>query len=366
MRKVVVQRSQLGLHFKDGELVRILRPGIHWIAPLFFTRQHVEVVNVEDPVLRHVKSEAIARSGLVNGLGQVVRLAGRQRALVEVDGRYTDLLGPGLSVVWTHFADVKIEVLEITSPTLEHDRLGEIVQIPGAGNHLDIQRIAPDQCGVLYHDGKLKGVLEPGLHVEWRNITPSVLTLVPRREVTEVLSGQEILTADKVSLRLNATVCYRIIDPVMVVSRLSSHQMHAHLKGQLALRQAVASRELETLLAERESLADELRGELAPRFSEYGMELVSVGVTDIILPGEMRALLNRVVEAKKAAESANITRREETAAIRMQANTARIFENNPMLMRLRELEALEKVSERANLTVVLGEGGLADRVVKLL
>jgi hypothetical protein len=58
--------------------------------------------------------------------------------------------------------------------------------------------------------------------------------------------------------------------------------------------------------------------------------------------------------------------REETAAIRSQANTARIFESNPTLMRLRELEVLEKVAEKANLSVVLGEGGLADRVIKLL
>lgn len=85
-----------------------------------------------------------------------------------------------------------------------------------------------------------------------------------------------------------------------------------------------------------------------------------------ILPGEMTTLLNQVTEAKKAAEANLVTRREETAAIRSQANTARIFETNPTLMRLRELEVLEKVAGKANLSVVLGEGGLAERVVKLL
>jgi hypothetical protein len=76
--------------------------------------------------------------------------------------------------------------------------------------------------------------------------------------------------------------------------------------------------------------------------------------------------MNKVTEAKKAAEAALITRREETAAMRSQANTAKILESSPTLMRLRELEVLEKVSEKAKLTVVLGEKGLADRVVKLL
>jgi hypothetical protein len=96
------------------------------------------------------------------------------------------------------------------------------------------------------------------------------------------------------------------------------------------------------------------------------VEVGSAGIRDLILPGEMREILNRMVEARKTAEAAVVTRREETAAMRSQANTARIFESNPMLMRLRELEVLEKVSERANLSVVLGDGGLADRVVKLL
>jgi hypothetical protein len=96
------------------------------------------------------------------------------------------------------------------------------------------------------------------------------------------------------------------------------------------------------------------------------VEVGSAGIRDLILPGEMREILNRMVEARKTAEAAVVTRREETAAMRSQANTARIFESNPMLMRLRELEVLEKVSERANLSVVLGDGGLAERVVKLL
>jgi len=85
------------------------------------------------------------------------------------------------------------------------------------------------------------------------------------------------------------------------------------------------------------------------RGTAFGLEIVGFGIRDVILPGEMKTILNR-----------------ETAAVRSQANTARIFESNKALMRLRELEVLEKVADKAKLSVVLGEGGLADRVVKLL
>ena len=102
------------------------------------------------------------------------------------------------------------------------------------------------------------------------------------------------------------------------------------------------------------------------RAGELGLEIVSVGVRDIILPGEMKDLMNKVTEAKKAAEANLIVRREETAAMRSQANTAKVLADNPTLMRLRELEVLEKVATSGKLNVVLGEKGLADRVMNLL
>ena len=86
----------------------------------------------------------------------------------------------------------------------------------------------------------------------------------------------------------------------------------------------------------------------------------------MILPGDMKDLMNKVTEAKKAAEAKLIVRREETAAMRSQANTARLLQDNPTLMRLRELEVLEKIAGEAKLTVVLGDKGLTDKVVNVL
>ena len=104
----------------------------------------------------------------------------------------------------------------------------------------------------------------------------------------------------------------------------------------------------------------------AARAGDLGLEVVSVGIRDVILPGEMKDLMNKVTEAKKAAEANLIVRREETAAMRSQANTAKLLADNPTLMRLRELEVLEKVAASGKLNVVLGEKGLADRVVNVL
>jgi regulator of protease activity HflC (stomatin/prohibitin superfamily) len=110
----------------------------------------------------------------------------------------------------------------------------------------------------------------------------------------------------------------------------------------------------------------ELEQGLRRRAPALGVEVISVGIRDVILPGEMKDLLNKVTEAKKAAEANLIARREETAAMRSQANTAKLLQDNPTLMRLRELEALEKVAATSKLNVVLGDKGLTERVVNVL
>jgi len=128
----------------------------------------------------------------------------------------------------------------------------------------------------------------------------------------------------------------------------------------------IGGRELDSFLTAKDGVAKELEELLRPRATTLGFELIAVGIRDVILPGEMKTLLNRVTEAKKAAEANLIVRREETAAMRSQANTAKLLEDNPTLMRLRELEILEKVAASSKLNVVLGEKGLAERVVNLL
>jgi len=137
-------------------------------------------------------------------------------------------------------------------------------------------------------------------------------------------------------------------------------------EAQLALRAVVGARDLDAFLTDKDTIAREVNEQIRGRAGELGLEVVTVGVRDVILPGDMKDLMNKVMEAKKAAEANLIARREETAAMRSQANTAKLLADNPTLMRLRELEVLEKVACEGKLNVVLGEKGLADRVVNLL
>ena len=186
------------------------------------------------------------------------------------------------------------------------------------------------------------------------------------REMMVDVGGQDIMTADKVTLRLNAVVTYRIVDARKVVSQTDDVRQALYRETQLVLRAVIGARELDSFLTDKDAVARNIEDSVGRRAGELGLEIASVGIRDVILPGDMKDLMNKVTEARKAAEANLITRREETAAMRSQANTARLLADNPVLMRLRELEVLEKIASAGKLNIILGEKGLADKVVNLL
>lgn len=364
---VKVLEHERGLLFRNQRFERILGPGRHVLFdPLNELR--IDRVSVRETRLAHPDLEVIVKAGAFTGEdspARVVDLADDERALVRVDGRLHAILSPGLHVLWTVFHEVEVELVDASDVVFEHPKLPLILEILGARQAIESVTVPSDHVGILYRDGKIVGRLAPGLHAFWRGLGSIRVTMLDLREQFLDLSGQELLTRDRVSLRLNALVTFRVTDPLRAVAFSDDFRSALYRQAQLVLREVVGSRELDELLTDREAVTRELDALVSERARGLGVEVTALGVRDVILPGEMKALLNRVTEAKKAAEAALVTRREETAAMRSQANTARLFESNPTLMRLRELEVLEKVSEKARLQVVLGEKGL-DRVVKIL
>ena len=273
---------------------------------------------------------------------------------------------PGLYAFWSSMKRVDVERIDARQVRFDNPKLAEVLALPRTASLLELVDVEAETVGLFYVNGVFQETLGPGRYAFWKGEGLVQVRQVDSREQVLDIAGQDIMTADKVTLRVNALLSYRVTEPRVSVAAVSDYVQSIYREGQLALRAVVGTKTLDTLLEERDAVADELRGLVAPRLEAIGLELVNLGIRDIILPGDMKVLLNKVIEAKKAAEANLITRREETAAIRSQLNAARILESNPTLMRLRELEALEKVTEKANLTVVLGEGGLADKVVKLL
>jgi regulator of protease activity HflC (stomatin/prohibitin superfamily) len=198
--------------------------------------------------------------------------------------------------------------------------------------------------GLKFRNGRFLGIVEPGRHRVWRIFVRERIDKIDLRAQTLSVAGQEMMTADKVTLRLNVVAGYRIADPVAATMKVANAWTQLYTDVQLALREAVAARTLDELIAEKTVLGDRVFEALKLTVAGYGVELLEVGVKDVVLPGDLKAPFVRVLEARKRAEAAQIERREEVAATRSLANTAQLLEKNPTLMKLKVLESLEKIA----------------------
>ncbi len=365
IKRTTINSYKKGLLFKENELTGILGKGkyIH-IDPL--NRLRIDVMSLRDPWITHSDLDLIVKSGMIDSYAKVIDLKDNERALVWIDNRFSKVLGPGLHALWSEFCDIRIEIIDTEMIMLNHKEATAIANADNSGKELEIISVAEGYKCVFFKTGKVEKILDPGRYLFWRNTAVINFYYVDLREKVLDISGQDIMTSDKVTLRMNAVLCYHVIDALKSISSIEDSAQALYREAQLAIRAVVGAYDIDTLLSNKDAIAEALEAGVKKRASDFGIEIISLGIRDIILPGDMKNLLNKVIEAKKAADANLITRREETAAMRSQANTAKILENNPTLMRLRELDILEKIACDSKMNIVLGEKGLADRVMNLL
>ncbi|CAM2011178.1 SPFH domain-containing protein [Acanthopleuribacter pedis] len=291
-----------------------------------------------------------------------IDLQDNEAALVWLDNRLHDLLGAGNHAMWRSAGAIRFERLTVNREPFRHKALATVLGLPNHDAYLEVFELGDGEKGLLTRDGEIEAVLEPGTHIYWRGLGKLAIQNVSVQEQVLDLVGQEMMTIDKVSLRMNIIVSYRIADVLQALSGVQDIAGALYRQTQLILRTVVGSRTLDELLTDKTLFVNELEAVLKTWAAERGLVLVTAGIRDIILPGEMKSLLNQVTEAKKRAEAELIRRREETASARSQANTARLFAQNPTLMRLRELEAVETIMEGSENTFLFGNGAVLDQI----
>ncbi len=369
-KKFYIKKDERALLFKRGDFVKILEPGEHkFFDP--FKRVTVEVFPLAKPQFEHRLADYLlkAEPEVAKREFHVVELGATEVGLRYENGVLVELLAPNTRrLYFKGYIDLKFEVVNIADEFAVPAKLVSQLftgraKVSGVDGVFAVQ-VPQYHVAVLYVDGKVAKLLEPGISAFFkftRELKADIVDL--RLQVLEV-AGQEILTRDKVSLRVNLTAGYRITDVLQAFSKQAKPLDYLYKELQFGLRAAVGTRTLDELLENKHVIDDVVNDHIKRRVAGYGLEVESVGVKDIILPGEMKLILAKVVEAEKAAQANVIRRREETAATRSLLNTAKVMEGNPVALRLKELETLEKVTEKIDKISVFGglDGVLKDLV----
>ncbi|MFO1350084.1 MAG: slipin family protein [Gammaproteobacteria bacterium] len=372
-KRVVIAKHERGLLFRDRSFERFLTPGVYrFFDP--FNRLSVERYDLAIPEFNHARADMLIKehgAACAQHL-QIVELGERQAGLVYKNDKLAGILAPGArQLYWKGPVTVRVDAVEVADNARIPRELAVLLIKPrdsallqAAANAVYACEVSDHQVGLLTIDGELKEVLKPGAYAFWKFQRNLGVELADLRLQTLEVSGQEILTKDKVSLRLNLAVSFRLIDPVKARVELPNAKDFVYREAQFGLRQAVGVRTLDELLANKSQLDEEVFAHVGGKSAAHGLEVSSVGVKDVILPGDMKDILNQVVEAEKVAQANVIKRREETAATRSLLNTAKLMEDSPILLRLKELEMLEKVVGKIDKLTVFGglEGVLQELV----
>ena len=347
-----IELNQRAVLLRDGKPERVLDPG-HYA---FWGKQNKLLTWKLDDLVFWAQPEVLAM--LPAEWFQTIHLAATERAVIYRDDKPKLFLRPGIHRVWMLDPMVAIRVFNVMDAAPE--MTDELRAIIPAAEIVEAQ-VRQFEKGLKYVQGRFEGILEPGRHAFWNHPAARVAVAVIDTRVQQLkIEGQELMTRDKVTLRLTLTAEYAPADAATTVHAVADVKDALYLAVQLAAREFVAGVTLDELLEGRDTLTRYLEAQVLPRAEAFGVRLHRVGVKDIILPGEMKVLLNKVIEAEKAAAANVILRREDAAATRNMAQTAKVIAENPVLMRLKELETMKDIAEKIDeIKLVMGTDGLA-------
>lgn len=376
-QKVIIPETQMGLLFKHEQFDRLLPAGVHYL------NQWAKAYQVETLTINELADKGIDT--------KLLDLAERhpevfapyltqwetnenEVALIYVDKSLKDIKQPSQrGAYWNSQRKVLIKKLDISNDfKVDKDLAGQLLfsknpYLRGLGaNYLTYMVVPEGHVGFLTVNGEAQGQLAAGAYTWWSFNRTIQVTLMDCRLQNMEINGQEILTKDRVGLRINLSAVWQVLNPDLVKTSLVDHKDYLYRELQLALRAVVSTQTLDELLVDKNLLNETIQTLVAEKAKEYGLELKTVGARDIILPGEMKAILAQVVEAQKQAEANLIRRREETQETRSLHNTAKVMEGNPVLLRLKELEVLEKITSHiSTLNVYGGLDGVMNDLVRL-
>lgn len=362
--KYVIKDQECGYLVRNGRFERLLTAGKY----SFPKALGYEVLTA--PMTGEVKNCGIPMEILMADEGfrsRVVKVSVPDEcvAIHFVNKAFKQVITKQEAYFWNVFENNEFRLADMTVPEMEAVLPRIYLDLMPAKYYKKIA-IRDGEVGLLYYDNRYEKRLEQGTYYYW-NYGKEVTCKIFNMKIQQLdISGQEILTADKVTVRVNVTVNYRITDPERLVQMVEGVSALLYTYGQLTIRDYIGRFRLDELLAQKEEIGQYIQQKMREQQEAYCVEIMNAGIKDIILPGEIRDIMNTVLVAEKRAQANVITRREEVASTRSLLNTARLMEENQTLYKLKEMEYLEKICDKVGNITLSGGKGVLEQLGELM
>lgn len=354
---IVVKAFNVALVFDNGMLVDVLTQGKFWIKRVY----SVETVSMQDIIFQHPQINILIQNPKLVELLEIVEVGSTQLALQFQSKLLTQVFSKGLYAFWKGVIPLRFEFIDTNLVEISNSIPTELLEEPMLAPFVRKIELMPNEICLLFINNEFRYEIKTTSYF-WKNATPiHVLRADNRLQILEV-NGQEFLTKDKVNLRVNYSLSYQIKNVEIALIECKDFEKQLYTIVQFALRELVSANTLDELLNNKHRLGEDLLIEISEDAKKIGIETISGGLKDIILPGDMKDILNQVLIAEKKAQANSIMRREETASTRSLLNTAKLMEENNMLWKLKEMEFMEKIAEKIGEISISGKGNVVNEL----
>lgn len=362
--KFIISDNERGYLFRNGIFEKMLTSGKHsYFSFLGYTVTKVKLdgeVNTAGIDINILMKDAAFANSVTT-----INVPDNNIAIHYINGKINKVLTSGEYAFWNVFKKHTFEIINISKPEVSEDIDINIF------NHIPLKlytriSVSDGEKALLFFDGKFQKELSSGMYIFWNTKVKVTHQLVDMKVQQLDISGQEILTTDKVALRINFVCSFRVTNAVKLLSEIKDYKNQIYILTQLALREYVGKFKFDELLDQKEDIAGFVLAQLKEKQSDYFIEFINAGIKDIILPGEIRNIMNTVLIAEKTAQANVIARREEVASTRSLLNTAKLMEENQTLYKLKELEYIEKICDKVGNISISGGNNLLSQLNELL
>jgi hypothetical protein len=360
MKRIKVNAYQVALVFKQGVYQRMLKEGNYWLW-----NEDAYIYDMAKPFVAPIELNILLKDNTLADALYLVEVKDNEIVLQFESGLLKQVLTAGRYTFWKGVIDYAFVRADISKINIENDIDRSLLQNRLLSAYVRSYTVENYEQALLFVDGKYVQLLQSGVYYWWRNSIVIHVGKVDMRQQQLEINGQEILTRDKAALRINAWAQYKVADVEKALMQNKDYDKQLYVAFQLVLREYIAGYSFDELLDKKEGIAPFVLQGVKEKAEVLGVEVNSFGIRDIVLPGDVKEIMNQVLVAEKKAQANTIMRREETASTRSLLNTAKLMEENAMLWKLKEMEYVEKIADKISNISVSGNGALIEQLKQI-
>lgn len=361
--KYIIKDNQAGFVMKNGIFQKMITAGIWHFPKLLGYQVEIEEMTGELDFM-DVPYQVLSKDDMFRSLTLHMEIPDGSIGFLYVNGKLTSFANRKEYIFWNVFDQYEIKVVSMLETEIGAEVSKQMLSLL-PGKYYTCVQVGEGEVGLVYYDNVMQRQLSKGVYYFWNYTYNVSYTVLDMRQKELDIVGQEILTKDKIGIRMNVACMYKIKDAVEFTATISDLKGQLYSAAQLVVRAIVGNYRLDEILEAKEQISGEIYAALKEREAMFCVTFLTAGIKDIILPGEIREIMNSVLVAEKAAQANVIARREEVASTRSLLNTAKLMDENRTLYKLKELEYLEKICEKVGDISVNGSAGILEQLGKM-